>query len=286
MGEGDAGRFPFATAAVIGLGLIGGSVARDLAAAEVQVLGADHDPRALAAAAASGAVSLLLKEDLAGVEEAEVVLVAVPVSRGRSVLEKLAPRSGGARLVTDTGSTKSEVMRSAGALGLGRRFVGGHPLAGDHRAGWDASRRRLFAGETVYLCAGDADAGAVALARALWEGLGARVSEMEAEAHDRRLAWTSHLPQLLSTALVHALECQGIAPDELGAGGRSMTRLAGSDPEMWAGIVSQNAGPITEALGGIETTIRRVRRAVEAGEGAAVRGILEEGKHWSGQAGD
>ncbi len=286
MGEGDAGRFPFATAAVIGLGLIGGSVARDLTAAGVRVLGADLDRNALRQAVASGAVHLPLNDDLTGLEEAEVVLVAVPVSRARSVFEKIAPQSRRASLVTDAGSTKAEVMCAADAVGLGRQFVGGHPLAGDHRAGWEASRRGLFAGQTAYLCPGDADPAAVALARALWEGLGAHVSEVEAEVHDRRLAWTSHVPQLLSTSLARALEAQGIAPDDLGAGGRSMTRLAGSDPEMWAGIIGQNPGPISEALGGIETVIQRLRTAIEAGDEAAIRGILEEGKSWSSQSGD
>lgn len=281
MSGGDASPFPFSTAAVIGLGLIGGSVARDLAAAGVRVLGADLDRRALRQAVASGAVHLPLEDDLAGIEEADVVLVAVPVSRARSVLGKIAAQAHGARLVTDSGSTKKEMMRSARAVGLGPRFVGGHPLAGDHRAGWEASRRGLFAGQTAYLCRGDADPAAVDLARALWGGLGAHVSEVEAGDHDRRLAWTSHLPQLLSTALAHVLEGEGIGRDELGPGGQSMTRLAGSDSEMWTGIIGQNAARISEALGGIESAIQRLRTAIEAGDEASIRGILEEGKRWS-----
>jgi len=281
MSGGDASPFPFSTAAVIGLGLIGGSVARDLAAAGVRVLGADLDRQALRQAVASGAVHLPLEDDLAGVEEAEVVIVAVPVSRARSVFEKIAAQDHGARLVTDAGSTKVDVMRSARAVGLGPRFVGGHPLAGDHRAGWEASRRGLFAGQVAYLCRGDADPAAVVLARGLWEGLGAHVSEMEAGEHDRRLARTSHLPQLLSTVLGRVLEGEGIGRDELGPGGRIMTRLAGSDPEMWSGIVSQNAGAISEALGVVGKEVERLRRAIEARDEAAIRGIMEEGKRWS-----
>lgn len=136
---------PFGSVAILGLGLIGGSLARDLAARGVRVLGWDRDEAVVRAAAEQGIVEPLSDD------APEIVVFAVPVIAARELLGELRDELHGARLITDVGSTKRSIVKQAEALGLGARFVGSHPLAGDHRAGWNASRTGLFAGARVFL---------------------------------------------------------------------------------------------------------------------------------------
>jgi prephenate dehydrogenase len=269
-------------AAVAGLGLIGGSVARELAGRGVRVLGHDRDPAALAAAMRGGVVAAALGEDFAGVEEADVLVVAVPVLAAREVLLAAGPRLGGVRLITDAGSTKRSIVALAEEMGLGARFVGAHPLAGDHRSGWDASRAGLFAGARVFVCPADgAGEDAIALADAFWTGLGGTTERMDAAEHDRLLAWTSHLPQAVSSALGAALAGRGIGRAELGPGGRGVTRLAGSSPDLWADVLRDNAGAVDDALAAMEAEIRAIRDAVASGDADRIRDRLARARRWA-----
>ncbi|HEV2131793.1 MAG TPA: prephenate dehydrogenase/arogenate dehydrogenase family protein, partial [Longimicrobiaceae bacterium] len=270
------------SAAVVGLGLIGGSLARELAARGVRVLAHDRDTAALQAALEEGVVHASLGESLEGVGEADLLVIAVPVDAAPAVLSIVRSQLGSVRLVTDVGSTKQAVVRAAEALGIGERFVGSHPLAGDHRSGWSASRPGLFRDARVYLCptptTGEA---ALELARQLWTGLGAEPELLDAQAHDQRLAWTSHLPQAASTALAQALAAAGIAPCDLGPGGRDVTRLAGSSPEMWTGIALENAAALSGATEALEERLRELRAALRRGDEQAVHRFFEAGREWS-----
>ncbi|HYW06792.1 MAG TPA: prephenate dehydrogenase/arogenate dehydrogenase family protein [Longimicrobium sp.] len=274
----------FRTAAVVGLGLIGGSVARALAAGGARVLGWDRDPAAVRDAMAEGVVHGALAEGSDGIESAELVVIAVPVDAAGELLARLAPRLGGALLVTDVGSTKASVVRAAEAAGIGDRFVGSHPLAGDHRSGWGASREELFRGARVFLSpTTTATDAALRHAEALWRELGAATELIDAGEHDRRLAATSHLPQLVATALAAVLAGRGAGREELGPGGRDMTRLAGSSPEMWTAIASDNAEPLAAAVAELEHRLREIRAALDANDRPAVRRFLEDGKRWFGE---
>jgi prephenate dehydrogenase len=268
--------------AIVGLGLIGGSVARDLAARGVRVLGHDRDPASVDAALAERVITADMDDDFGGMEDADVLLLAVPVTAAAEVLERAGSRLGSVRLVTDAGSTKRGILAAAERVGIGDRFVGAHPLAGDHRAGWAASREGLFAGARVYLCPSTHAAHqARTLARALWEMLGSEVMEMDAAAHDERLAWTSHLPQLASTALAAALARRGIARADLGPGGRDVTRLAASSPEMWAAIARENADAILPALDALAAHLHTLRDAIAGSDAEAIRAALAAGNAWS-----
>lgn len=274
------------TVAVAGLGLIGGSAARDLSRRGVRVLGADRDASALDAALREGVVSSALGPALEGVEEADVLLVALPVLAAPALLEAALPRLGNVRLVTDAGSTKRSIVAAALRLGLGPRFVGAHPLAGDHRAGWWVSRAGLFSGARVYLCpTGETTEEAMMLASELWAGLGGIPEVVDAAEHDRRLAWTSHLPQAVATALAAALAGQGIERGMLGPGGREMTRLAGSDPRMWRDIVLDNAESVGEAIEALETELRAARLAITAGDADEVLRLFAAGRAWASEDG-
>ncbi len=276
----------FGSAAVVGLGLVGGSLARDLSAAGIRLAGYDRDPGAVRAALDQGVIGRAFDESLAGVANAEVVILAVPVGAARGVLQAARPHLGGARLVTDTGSTKASIGAAATALGLANRFVGSHPLAGDHRSGWSASRRGLFRGSTVYLCpAGSAADLSLDLAGELWKMVGARTEVVSAAAHDQRLGWASHLPQSVSSALALALDARGIAPDGLGPGGRDATRLAGSDPRLWADVALDNAETLIAAIDGTEAQLASLRAALAADDHSAVYAFFAASRRWAGAGG-
>jgi prephenate dehydrogenase len=269
------------TVAIAGLGLIGGSLARDLAARGVRVLGADVDRGTVDAALCEGVLSAALGEDWGGLEDADVFVLAVPVRAAPALLESALPRLDGVRLITDAGSTKTSIVAAARRLGLGATFVGAHPLAGDHRSGWASSRPGSFDGATVYITPTDAStADAVSLARALWTSVGGMVTEIGVDEHDRRLAWTSHLPQVVSSVLAAALAEQGIARGDLGPGGRDVTRLAASSPAMWRDILADNAAAVADAIGAVERRLASIRTAIESGDEAAIRAWLADAKMW------
>ncbi|MBW3570794.1 MAG: prephenate dehydrogenase/arogenate dehydrogenase family protein [Gemmatimonadetes bacterium] len=279
--EGSAVR----TVAIAGLGLIGGSLARDLAARGVRVFAWDHDGAAMDSAIRQGIAHPGVWDDAP-----DVIVIALPVLAARTFLDRLIDRLGkemdGVRLVTDMGSTKASIVRLAQARGIGDRFVGSHPLAGDHRSGWDASREGLFRGARVFLSPTPSTSDdAMRLARDLWTGVGALPEEVDADDHDARLAWTSHLPQLVSSALAQALAGEGIARGELGPGGRDVTRLAGSSPQMWAEVALDNAGALVPALEAMEARLREVRHLIANGEDAPLRDLLARAREWHRESG-
>lgn len=267
--------------AVIGLGLMGGSMARALHARGVYVLGFDRDGTQLDAALRDGAVQEALTSDLEGVAAADVVVLALPVDATIALLPSLAARQTGARLVMDLGSTKRTIVAAAESAGLGSRFVGAHPLTGSHRTGWGASRASLFDDARVFLCpTTSTTSGALQLAESLWRELRAGVEVLDATAHDDQMAWRSHLPHLVASALAATLREAGVRRSALGPGGRDMTRLAGGSPAMWQPIVEDNAVAIADAMAAFERELRGFREAVLAGDRAAIAAFLQGGVDW------
>ena len=267
--------------AVLGLGLIGGSLARDLAVGGATVWGYDADSTSMKRARRSGVIAGLIDHDLARLAEARTVVLAVPVDVAPELLERARPYLDGASLVTDVGSTKRRIVARALALGLGETFVGSHPIAGDSRAGWNASRRGLFVDARVDLCANaGARAGAWRRARALWRLVGARPTARDATTHDAEVAFSSHLPQLLALALAGTLAARGVARDRLGPGGLAMTRLAESSPEMWSAILDDNAVEVLDALTTCQAAIGALRGAVEAHHRDAVHAVFGHARAW------
>lgn len=270
----------FSSAAIVGLGLIGGSLARDLAERGVSVRAYDADPHHLRSALRDGFVAEPLDATLSGVCGADVVIVAVPVDAATDVLRRLAPYSANARLITDVGSTKSRIVALASELGLGSRFVGSHPLAGDHRSGWDASRTNLFVNAPVYICPPTDSPGVVELAAGFWRRLGATPTVLSADDHDRQLAWTSHLPHMVSTALALALARTGVERGDLGPGGRDVTRLAGSSPEVWTAIARDNVVALDAALASTERELSNIRAALHRADATELREFLAAARTW------
>lgn len=267
--------------AVIGLGLMGGSVARALHVRGVRVLGYDRDGTQLDAALREGVVHEALESSFADLGSAEVVVLALPVDATIALLPRLSNLVARARLVMDLASTKATIVAAAEAAGLGPRFVGAHPLTGSHRSGWGASRASLFEDARVFLCpAPSSEVGTLQLAESFWRELRAGVELLDATEHDEQMAWRSHLPHLLSCALSVTLREAGVRRSSLGPGGRDMTRLAGGAPSMWGPIVDDNASAIGDALGACEAQLRHFREALVAGDVATTRQFLESASAW------
>lgn len=257
---------------IIGMGLIGSSVARGVREAGLydEIVGFDRDSEALEAVLAGGFVDRAAPgiEALAG--ESALVLIAVPTRAIESCLEALARSHHRERLViSDTGSVKGSVIEGAArAFGeLPSGFVPGHPIAGSERSGSSAGDAKLFRGRKVILTPTERTSPeALSEVERLWRGLGARVEHLPAGRHDRLLAMTSHLPHLLAYALVDTLASRPESEELLGlaAGGlRDFTRIASSNPEMWRDIFLDNSEALLEALDAFESRLGALRQLVE-----------------------
>lgn len=272
---------PDTRVAVIGLGLMGGSLARALSIRGARVLGYDRQLDYLDAALREGVVHEEVGPDLEAIATADVVVLALPAEATRELLPRLAPKLGAARLVMDLASTKRGTVSAAEQAGIGARYVGAHPLTGSHRSGWGASRASLFDDARVFLCPTvDTSPETLRLADSFWRSLRAGVEVLDAATHDQQMGWRSHLPHMLSSALAVTLHDAGVRRSALGPGGRDMTRLAGGSPSMWAGIAEDNATAIHEALLACEERLRDVRHALARGDIATVRTFLEAGRAW------
>jgi prephenate dehydrogenase len=272
---------PIERVAIVGLGLIGGSLARALAGRDVRVLGYDHVLDSMDAAESEGIVHERLGEGLAGIEAADVVVLALPVDETIAILPRVAPRLGNTRLVMDVASTKRSIVAAADAAGLGARYVGAHPLTGSHRSGWRASRADLFDDARVFLCpSSTTDRDTLQLAEVFWRGLRAGVEVLDASTHDVQMAWRSHLPHVLSSALALTLHEAGIQRSALGPGGRDMTRLAGSSPSLWTSIVKDNRVALVGALDAMELQIQAIRDLLRSDDIIATHQFFAQGRDW------
>ncbi len=267
---------PVRSLAVVGTGLIGASVglaARRAGVAEVR--GHDPDAEALREAAARGAV-----DEAGSVQDAvggaDLVVVAAPVSRlAQSVGDVLAESTG---TVTDVGSTKGAVVRAARS---NARFIGGHPVCGSEARGPGSARAELFDGATWFLTpVAETEPERYRDLHAFVSSLGAVPVAVDAEAHDRLVALTSHLPHALANLLVNQAGAQRVEGHEplAAAGGslRDMTRVAGANPRIWVDIFLENAAAVRETLGEHRRRIEQLEAALDAGDaGFLARWIAE-----------
>ena len=268
----------FERAAIVGVGLIGGSLALAARTGGLigEAVGLGRSEANLATALERGIVDRAAR-DPAALGPVDLVVLAVPVRSTAAVATALLPHLAPRTVVTDVGSVKGEVVETMEALlPADRPFVGAHPIAGGERAGAAAAAPDLFRGARCILTPTPrTDRAALGRVRSLWEGVGARVEEMPAAAHDRALAWTSHVVHALAYALVRAID--GADPALLGRGGPSLrdaTRIAASPAELWRDIFLANAGAVSGAIGEVADELARLRAAVEAGDPAALEALL------------
>ncbi len=270
------------TVGIVGLGLVGGSLARALSSFRTRIVAYDCDRGSLRAAKRAGIVDVVAGEDLREFDSADVIVIAVPVDAACDVMRRIERHASNARLVTDVGSTKCGIVAAAAKSSLAEKFVGSHPMAGDHRSGWSASRPDLFLDAPVYLCPTDrASADALDAAQWLWSAVGAATKTIDAREHDARVAWTSHMPHFISTAIAVALDGAGIGGDELGPGGRSMTRLAAGPAAIWSAIGKENAESIGHALAAVEAEIEGLREDLRTATKDELETVISRGTRWA-----
>lgn len=271
---------------VIGVGLIGGSFAAALRAAGCaeRIVGIGRARANLDDARRSGLVDATFTLDADWAREArdaDLVLLATPVTQYPALLSALAGQLGPRTVVTDAGSTKQDVVAAAAAA-LGpavARFVPGHPIAGSERSGAAAADARLFRDREVILTPTSAtDPAAQALVTALWQAAGARVTTLSAEAHDRVLATVSHLPHLVAFALMDLIATRADPHAVLahaGSGLRDVTRIAASSPSMWRDIALANRAALADDLDAYAAGLARMAESLAAADGAALLATFE-----------
>lgn len=280
----------FDTVAIIGVGLLGGSLGLDLRARGLarRVVGVTRREETARAILEHGAADEALT-DIAAIRDADLVVLAAPVRAIITGLPEIAHHARPNAVVTDLGSTKTEIVR-AGEAALGPRFVGSHPMAGSHTSGVSAARENLFRGATWVVTPTDTtDHEAVARITALAEALDARPVRLDVETHDRIAAAVSHMPHVVACAVTLAVgnlaagdPCFG----DLAAGGlRDMTRLAASPPAVWTDILATNREKTKAALTAFRAALDNAIAAMDSDDaihalfdtaGQTRRGIVEE----------
>ncbi len=263
---------------VVGVGLIGGSAARALRAAGAvgEIVGCGRQLPTLERAKALGVIDRYSSNPADAVRGADVVLLGMPVSAIADCYAAMAPGLEAGAVVSDVGSTKGSVLASVRSkLGkLPANFVPAHPIAGTEKSGVEASFAGMFQQRRVILTPEpETDPQAVARIRALWEACGARITQMSAAHHDEVLAATSHLPHLLAFALVDclaALEERSEIFTYAAGGFRDFTRIASSQPDMWADIAGANREALLQVMARFEATLQSLRGALEQGDRASI----------------
>ncbi len=269
--------------AVVGVGLIGGSYAAALRRAGHvgRVLGVGRNAQSLARAYELGLI-----DDTATAAEAaaqaDMIMLAAPVGAMAKVLAEMRPHLKPGGVITDAGSTKAEVVQAARAALQDRIacFVPGHPIAGAERVGPEAADAELYAGRNVILTPLPENAPEdIARVRTAWEACGARVREMDVEAHDRILGSVSHMPHFLAAIYVAQVARSEDADERLalaGSGFRDFTRIAAGSTEMWRDIFLSNRDAMMAELAALRTVLDSAERALDQRDGAALESLLDE----------
>lgn len=272
---------PFETIAIVGLGLIGGSMALAIRErwSSCRIVGVDR--RAVQAhALGSGAVDRAA-DSIAAVGPVDLIVLAAPVRQNVRLLAEAAAHASPGTLMTDVGGTKQDIVLAARSLPDPHLFVGGHPIGGAAHGGFGFARPDLFKGKPWIFTPDDGvPEEAVARLSSLVVGLGARPSVLDAASHDRLMAFVSHLPQLAASALM-AVSGQAAGADGLRFAGRGLldtTRLASSPADVWRDICGVNADAIGDALDALIETLTSMRAGLRDGD--AIEAVFGDAAKW------
>lgn len=268
---------------IFGTGLIGGSFALALKKAGMvrEAVGFGRSANTLAEAKKLGIIDRTGSE--ADLKDADLVLLSAPVGQLQEILKRIAPLLGKNTLVTDAGSTKGDVAQLARLLGeKSAQFVPAHPIAGGEKSGPSAATADLFEVRKVVLTPlPENPAASVEKVRRIWEACGAAVSEMSPEEHDEVFAAVSHLPHLLSFALVHDLaerKNRDLLLSHAASGFRDFTRIAASSPEMWRDICLSNRDALIHEIDRYAKELGTVRQALAEGDAARLEEIFSKAR--------
>jgi prephenate dehydrogenase len=271
---------PFSQITIIGTGLIGGSFGMAARSAGIRVIGCDRG-HVLYRAQGMGAIDKGIEDPAEAVKGSDLVFLSTPVGTIIDLIERVGPVISPEALITDAGSTKKEILERARAVfgdQIGRRFLGGHPMAGKEHSSIFSAEPDLFRNAAWLLVPSTPDqdfqSKKISDYCRLLERMGAHILKMEADRHDRLCAWISHLPQMIATALAGTLVDEFGDDAELHAiGGRAlreMTRISSSPYSMWRDIALTNSGNIEQALGHLEQRLAHIR------ENLRTQGLREE----------
>jgi prephenate dehydrogenase len=271
----DSTALDFAeTVAIVGVGLIGGSIAAALKSRgfEGKIVGVGRNAQRLGQAKVAGLIDDFSEQ----VNEvvADLWIFCTPVDRIVAGVRDVRGQSGRSTLVTDAGSVKREICEGLrGKLRAGVEFIGSHPLAGSEQRGFEHAKAELFAGRLCVLTPEESTPNdMLSRLRGFWEFVGMRVVEMDAAAHDRALAETSHLPHLIASALAATLN---ESHAHLAASGfADTTRIAAGDPDLWTAIFLQNAEGVSEALSRFTGRLAELQRAMTQGNAESLHHLL------------
>lgn len=269
----------FERVCLIGLGLIGSSLARALKRGGLvgEIVGTARTPETRAKALELGFIDRVEGDTAAAARDADLIILAAPVGANAALAEAIGPALKPGAIVTDVGSVKQAVIDAvAPHLPEGVHLVPAHPVAGTEESGPEAGFAELFEGRWCILTPpAGTDADAVARIKAMWRAVGSNVDEMEPRHHDMVLAITSHLPHLIAYTIVGtATELENTLQQEVikfAAGGfRDFTRIAASDPVMWRDIFLANKDAVLEMLGRFDEDLTALQRAIRYGDGPAL----------------
>lgn len=284
----------FGRITILGLGLIGGSLAKALkkVGAVREVVGWGHREASLQAGVQLGVIDSYSLDLTAAISGADVVVIATPTLIAETMLAQLAPLFGGTTLITDVASVKGNLQRAAEKIhgAMPPNLVLGHPIAGSEQSGVAAAKADLFVDHRVILTPTErTSAAALERIKRMWLLTGADVSTMDVAEHDAILAATSHLPHVLAFTLVDALAGDPSQRDifRYAAGGfRDFTRIAGSDPKMWHDIALANRPSLLAAIDRFSEHLSGLRTAIERGDGATMMASFERAKQARDQFSD
>ena len=269
------------TVAIVGVGLIGGSIGLALQARRLagRVIGIGRSAASLAAARRAKVVTETAVDLAAAAAEADLVVVATDVGTITTLLDRIDEAVRPGTLITDAGSTKASIVAAWEKRRRTRcgRFVGSHPIAGSHKSGPAAADAALFEGRIAVVTPARATPAADAEAiGGFWAALGSTVFMIDPKEHDKLLAATSHAPHLIAAAI--ALATPAAARQFTAGGWRDTTRIAAGDPELWADILLYNAAQVAKALARIATGAEKMLAAIEAGDRRRLMTLLARAK--------
>jgi prephenate dehydrogenase len=274
---------------IFGVGLIGGSVALALKKTGVapKIVGVGRNIENLQTAINLGVIDEAEADIAKAVGDADLVLIATPVAQTQKILEAIIPHLSQSTVVTDAGSTKSDIAQyvmnaskqAKNPEHFLSQFVGGHPIAGAEKSGVTAAKEDLFIGKNVVLTPNEKTSlEAIKLVSELWQTTGANVSEMTAQTHDQIFAAVSHLPHLLAFALVNNLANRPNAKqlfDFAASGFRDFTRIAGSSPEMWRDISLANKTALLNELEAYQAEISALQNLLKNEDSQGLQAMFE-----------
>lgn len=273
------------TVVIVGVGLIGGSLAAALkrSGAARRVIGVGRDPARIRRACDSGLIDEAVTEISDVADRADVIVFCTPVERVaegvRQAETALSIRLGSSDrtkpcLITDAGSVKAPICLELADIS---RFIGSHPIAGSHRKGFEAADSRLFEGRICVLTPTNSSSEQeIQRLERFWKAVGMQTVRMSASTHDRSLALTSHLPHVAASALAATLNVENRFLT--GSGFRDTTRIAAGDPDLWTGILMQNAVHIGDVIDELQRNISAFREALSTRDAATIRDLLRKGQ--------